>query len=160
MDELLVKSSDIENITTKYLTFLLGEEHYAINLCFIQEIAQNIEKIIKIQNSPDYILGVIKMHDGVIPLIDLRIFYKLSIQTNQQPYVVMIININDDLYGIIVDGILDIIDINQQTLKPLNLSTIVPHYYIEGLAVIENVAFIIFNIKNFIHHEVTHIKTT
>lgn len=149
----IIEGQNVENITTKYLTFLLGGEKYAFNLSFIQEVAQNIENIVKIPNSPVYLIGVVHLNDQVIPLVDLRIFYQLSTLSNQKPYIVVIIKLNDSLYGLIVDTILDIIDIQQSDIKPLNLSTIIPHYYIEGLATIENSTFIIFNLREFIQKE-------
>jgi len=143
----------------KYLTFSLGEEIYAINIFYIQEVVQHIENIIKIHNSPDYILGIVDLQNKAIPIIDLRIFYQLPIKNNTKPYIMIIVNVEDCFYGILVDTILDIIDVTQENLTLFDLEKIILQNYIAGLIKIENATFSIFNIKKFIQEEITKIHS-
>ena len=72
-----VNSEALEEDTQKdkYLTFILGEESYAIGIEFVIEII-GIQAITKIPELPDYIRGIINLRGKIIPVMDVRLKFK------------------------------------------------------------------------------------
>ena len=56
----------------KYLTFLLGNEHYAVAIAKVREIVE-YQKPTRVPNIPACIRGVINLRGAVVPVIDLLV---------------------------------------------------------------------------------------
>ena len=117
-------SNDILNETTvyegKYLTFNLMEEFYGINVDRILQIIA-IPDITKIPKTPPFVKGVINLRGKIIPVIDLRLRFKLpEIEYNDRTSIV-IIKIKSDkgevFIGIIVDKVLEVLDIHSNEIE-------------------------------------------
>lgn len=63
---------DIQNTTSAYLTFALGEEKFAIGVENVQEIVE-LDQVTKVPNAPPYMLGIINLRGRVLPLLDTRL---------------------------------------------------------------------------------------
>ncbi|MFM2090821.1 MAG: hypothetical protein RLZZ127_1310, partial [Planctomycetota bacterium] len=55
----------------KYLTFVLGSEHYGLPILKVQEII-GILDITPVPRMPPHVRGVVNLRGKVIPVIDLR----------------------------------------------------------------------------------------
>ena len=64
----------------KFLTFMLGDEYYAIPIIKIKEII-GMMGITKVPRLPKFIKGVINLRGKIIPVIDLRIKFGLEERT-------------------------------------------------------------------------------
>lgn len=69
-----------EEHSAKYLTFVLGEEQYAISIMNVREII-GMQPITVLPQSPPHIKGVINLRGKVIAVVDLRT--KLGMPENQ-----------------------------------------------------------------------------
>lgn len=56
----------------KYLTFELGGQSYAIDICCIKEILNGCGSIIPVPEFPDYSRGIINLRGDIVPIVDLR----------------------------------------------------------------------------------------
>ena len=61
-----------ENISKAYLTFVLGDEKFAIGVENVQEIVE-YGQVTKVPNAPHYMLGIINLRGRVLPLLDTRL---------------------------------------------------------------------------------------
>ena len=61
----------------EYLTFMLGEEQYGLAIIQVKEI-RGYEPVTKIANAPDFIKGVINLRGDIVPIVDLRVKFKVS----------------------------------------------------------------------------------
>ena len=100
---------DDEANGTQYLTFLLADEQYAVNILQVQEI-RGWEQVTRIPNSPDYVKGVINLRGTIVPVVDLRLRF--------QPYgketVVIVVrttfkNGTERSLGMVVDAVSDVL---------------------------------------------------
>lgn len=65
--------SDIANDTVaQFLTFVLNNEVYGINILNIREII-DYGNITKVPMMPDFIAGVINLRGNVVPVVDLSL---------------------------------------------------------------------------------------
>src|SRR5215213_5969449 len=74
----------------EYLTFTLGREEYGVDILKVQEI-RGYEKPTTIANAPAFIKGVVNLRGTIVPILDLRIKFKLGEATYDQFTVVIIL---------------------------------------------------------------------
>ena len=96
----------------QYLTFLLAQEQYALDILQVQEI-RGWEQVTRIPNSPDYVRGVINLRGTIVPVIDLRLRFGLEAQDYGKETVVIVIRavLGDDSersLGLVVDAVSDV----------------------------------------------------
>lgn len=97
--------------------FVVGEEEYAIPILNIKEIIKPIE-FTRVPSVPEYVLGVFNLRGTVIPLIDLRKRFSLSVtkQTPSTRYIVM--KDDDNIAGFVIDRLTEAIRINRNRIDP------------------------------------------
>ena len=91
----------------EFLAFKIGQEEYGVDILKVQEI-RGYENVTKIANSPDYIKGVVNLRGTIVPIIDMRIRFKLGNPTYDQFTVVIVLNIGNRVIGMVVDSVSDV----------------------------------------------------
>ncbi len=74
---------------SELLTFTLGSEYYGVDILKVQEI-RGYDTVTRIPGSPDFIKGVINLRGAIVPVIDLRIKFRLT-KVDYNDFTVMII---------------------------------------------------------------------
>lgn len=62
---------------SQLVVFTLGEEEYAINISFTQEIMR-IPSLTKMPNTPPFLEGVFNLRGKLIPVFDIKKRFKIS----------------------------------------------------------------------------------
>lgn len=132
---------------SEYLTFTLGSEEYAIDILKVQEI-RGYEQPTLIANAPPFIKGVINLRGIIVPIVDLRIKFKLG-KIEYTPFtVVIILNIVGRVIGVVVDSVSDVISLNASQIRPApDFSGSFDTKYILGLASMEARMMIVTDIE-------------
>lgn len=110
-----------EAVDYKMITFTLGGKDYAIDIMDVKEIAKT-GRFTYVPNTLPFVLGVYNLRGEIIPIIDLRIFFHLS--TPRKDYSqggvedMIIVTMEDQLFGIVVDGIDKVVGISKSTIQP------------------------------------------
>jgi purine-binding chemotaxis protein CheW len=131
----------------EYLTFTLGQEEYGIDILKVQEI-RGYDAVTKIANTPEFIKGVINLRGTIVPIIDMRIKFKLGNVAYDQFTVVIILNIANRVVGMVVDGVSDVIALPSEQIKPApEFGGTLDTQYILGLATVEERMLIIIDIE-------------
>ena len=99
------------------LTFTLGNEEYGIDILKVQEI-RGYEAVTTIANAPEFIKGVINLRGVIVPIVDMRIKFKLGSVTYDETTVVIILNIANRVVGMVVDGVSDVTTLKPDEIKP------------------------------------------
>jgi len=94
----------------QYLTFLLDGQVYGVPIVQVQEI-RGWMSVTPLPNSPPYIKGVLNLRGTIIPVIDLRVRFKLPFRSYDALTVIVVVNIRDRLAGLVVDSVSDVIDV-------------------------------------------------
>jgi purine-binding chemotaxis protein CheW len=61
----------------QYLTFILADEIYAINVANIKEVL-GVPRITRVPRMPEFMNGVINLRGNVVPVLDLRLKFSLG----------------------------------------------------------------------------------
>ena len=99
------------------LTFTLGNEEYGIDILKVQEI-RGYDTVTTIANAPEFIKGVINLRGIIVPIVDMRIKFKLGNVTYNETTVVIILNIAKRVVGMVVDGVSDVTTLKHEEIRP------------------------------------------
>ena len=130
----------------EYLAFKLGTEEYGIDILKVQEI-RGYEAVTRIANAPEFIKGVINLRGIIIPVVDMRIKFNLGEPVYDQFTVVIILNINGRIVGMVVDSVSDVTTLTPEQVKPSpEMGTAFSSDYMIGLGTIDERMLILVNI--------------
>lgn len=129
------------------LTFTLGSEEYGIDILKVQEI-RGYDAVTAIANTPDFIKGVINLRGIIVPIVDMRIKFRLGKVEYDEFTVVIILNIANRVVGIVVDGVSDVIALSEEQLRAApEFSTSLDTQYIMGLGTVDERMIIVVDIE-------------
>lgn len=116
------------------LVFLLGDEEYGVDILKVQEI-RGYDKVTPIPSAPDYLKGVLNLRGVIVPIVDLRVKFRLADIRYDQFTVVVILRIASRVIGLVVDGVSDVIGLTASEVKEApSLGSVVDSSFISGLA--------------------------
>jgi purine-binding chemotaxis protein CheW len=101
----------------EFLAFTLGSEEYGIDILKVQEI-RGYEAVTRIANAPDFVKGVINLRGIIIPVVDMRIKFRLGTPVYDQFTVVIILNIGGRIVGMVVDSVSDVTTLLPEQVRP------------------------------------------
>ncbi len=101
----------------KYLTFRLADEDYGIEIRYVTEII-GIQKITKVPDMAHFIKGVINLRGKVIPVMDVRARFSLSSREYDERTCVIVVNVNEQDIGLVVDRVNEVLDIPAAQVEP------------------------------------------
>lgn len=132
------------------LSFKLGTEHYAIDIMSVQEI-RGYEPVTRIANAPEFVKGVNNLRGDIVPIVDLRIKFKVGEPVYDEFTIVIMLNINDRIVGIVVDAVSDVIALtSEQICPPPDFGVAFESQYLIGLVPVEEHMVILINIEKLI----------
>ncbi len=101
----------------KFLTFVLNGEEYGIEIRHVTEII-GIQNITGVPDMPNYIKGVINLRGKVIPVMDVRLRFGLEERAYDDRTCIIVINIDEQPVGMIVDRVSEVLDIPKSDVEP------------------------------------------
>lgn len=111
MSDLILRPDDAA--MTAYLTFRVGNQWYAVDVLRVYEV-YNLVAISPVPDMPASILGVVNIRGAVVPVIDLRIRFNMADQAlDLDNPIVFLHNDYDNIFGIVVDDVDDVINLSQ-----------------------------------------------
>jgi purine-binding chemotaxis protein CheW len=115
------RASDIGiQLAGKYLTFLLGEEEFGLEILKVQEIIQ-MQKVTRVPRAPEFIRGVINLRGQVIPVVELRKKFGMIPQQDTEKTCIIVVMIQmrerSVTMGIIIDEVKEVLDIEANCIE-------------------------------------------
>lgn len=102
----------------RYLTFLLGKEHYAIPLLQVKEVIEMTEPT-PIPKTPPYFKGIINLRGQVISVLDLRAKLQMDKIENGPKTAIIILDIDPELsVGVVVDRVNSVLAFHTEDISP------------------------------------------
>jgi len=130
----------------QYVVFKLGEEHFAVETAKILSINDMI-KITPVPKAPAHIKGLINLRGSIKSLVDIHLLLNIEPHENQNN--IIILKVNEEEIGIIVDDVEEVIDIDEQKLQKLETRNI--EYYIKGVIELDNRLLTIIDIEKLLN---------
>jgi purine-binding chemotaxis protein CheW len=132
----------------EFLTFRLGAESYGIDILKVQEI-RGYEQPTTIANAPPFIKGVINLRGVIVPILDLRVKFRLPETQYDEFTVVIILNVASRVVGVVVDSVSDVLSLDPDAIRPTPefASNTFDTKYITGLANLDENLLIMLDIE-------------
>jgi len=129
------------------LTFTLGKEEYGIDILKVQEI-RGYDAVTTIANAPEFIKGVINLRGIIVPIVDMRIKFKLGNVSYDETTVVIILNVANRVVGMVVDGVSDVTALKADQIRPApEFGGSLDTQYLQGLGTIDERMLILVDIE-------------
>lgn len=150
MKEEVRNSSDVN----KFLTFMLGEEEYGVEVLKVQEI-RNYETATRIPNTHDYVKGVVNLRGTVVPTIDLRMRFGLRAEYEDTTVTVLVKVKNgtkERTVGMVVDAVSAVTDIADSDKKSApDVGASIDTEFIEHVATIDGRLVILLDVDHLVN---------
>jgi two-component system, chemotaxis family, sensor kinase CheA len=105
-----------EDENTSFITFSLESETYAVPIQAIEEII-GCQEISLLPNVPTFIKGVINLRGELVPVMDLRLKFRLEAREYNPLTVFLIVRIEEKVMGLVVDNVADVLVIDPSRVQ-------------------------------------------
>ncbi len=99
------------------LTFRLSDQEYSLDIMCVREI-RGWTRATPLPHAPSYMKGVINLRGTVLPVMDLAQRLGLPEQQQSDRNVIIVVNHEDSMTGLLVDAVSDIVALTQNDLQP------------------------------------------
>ena len=108
----------------KFLTFLLGNEVYGIEIAIVIEII-GLQPITEMPEMPPYVRGIINLRGKIIPVVDMRLKFKKEFRDYNSRTCIIVVKIKEVLIGLIVDSVAEVVFIaDDNIVSPPNINSV------------------------------------
>jgi len=154
MDQALKAMANKEG---KYLTFSLANEEYGIGILKIKEII-GMMSITTVPRTPEFVKGVINLRGKVIPVIDLRLRFKMEPMDYTDRTCIIVVEIESQsgmvLIGAVVDSVSEVLNVGENDIEESpSFGTKLDTDYILGMAKMEGGVKILLDIDKVLNNE-------
>jgi purine-binding chemotaxis protein CheW len=105
----------------QYLTFLLNEEEYGVEILRVQEI-KGWEGVTRVPHTPRHLLGVMNLRGTVVPVVDLRARFGMPRIQFTAANVVIVVRVQiargEKTVGVVVDGVSEVYNFVAGDIQP------------------------------------------
>jgi len=137
----------------KYLTFTVGKEDYGIEISHVTEII-GIQKITDVPDMPSYIKGVINLRGKVIPVMDVRLRFRMPEREYDDRTCTVVVSVNATPVGLVVDTVKEVVDIPENQIElPPEVAESSTQRYIKGLGKIGEDVKILLDVEKLVRNE-------
>ena len=152
------KELAVENETDnkEYLVFILAEQEYGIDILKVQEIrGYEAQSVTRIANVPAFIKGVTNLRGVSVPIVDLRIKFNLEEVSYDHQTVVVILNLDSRVVGVVVDGVSDVLNLTKSQISdaPQFGSSVLSTEYLTGIGTVGERMLILVDIEKLMTSE-------
>jgi len=149
--------------TTQYLTFKLGDELFALDIAKVREVLDFTE-ITKVPRTPAFMRGVINLRGSVVPVVDMRLKFGMSMTEKTVNTCIIIVEVIVDsettILGALADSVQEVMDLEPDHIEPApKIGTRLSTVFIKGMGKREGKFVIILDVdKIFSTDELALVK--
>ncbi|MGE4294628.1 MAG: chemotaxis protein CheW [Campylobacterales bacterium] len=104
------QKSQAAALKNRYLTFVLEEEQYGVEILRVKEII-GYQPPTHIPRTPAYVLGVLNLRGSIIPVIDLRAKLEMARREPDEQTAIIISTLHETSIGFVVDRVQEVASI-------------------------------------------------
>lgn len=143
-------TSSIIETADQFLTFMLGEEEYGVEILKVQEI-KSWGPYTPLPKSPEHVLGVINLRGAIVPMIDLRCRFDLpSVEYTTTTAIIIVRSVIEEqmrIIGLVVDRVSEVYHLDSEAIQETSDSTgLARGEYIRGFGQTEDKMVILINL--------------
>ena len=105
-----------------FLTFLLEQEFFAVNVKKVLEVLEK-QHITRVPRTPDHILGILNFRGDILPVVNTRLKFHLPSLHSEEKNYIIVFDISNDTGKFIIaataDAVKDVIEIADDEIMPV-----------------------------------------
>ncbi len=137
----------------QYVTFNLNHEEYAIDALNVQEIIE-LSNITRVPHLPDFLKGVINLRGNIIPVVDLKLKFRMNSGSYQKHTCVIVTEFSGGVMGILVDSVSDVLHMSEGSISEApSFGTKIKTDFIKGMGKIADRLVLILDIDKVLTDE-------
>ncbi len=137
----------------KYLTFVVENEGYGIEIEYVTEII-GLQSITEVPELPDFILGIINLRGQIIPVMDVRKRFKKASADYDDRTCIIVIEVEEVAIGLIVDTVSEVLNITEENIvDPPKSKRGFSNKYVKSIGKIEDAVTLILDCVKLINDE-------
>ena len=149
------QSSTQTDSKDQYLTFMLADEEYGVDIMKVHEI-RGWDCATAIPNTPEYLQGVSNLRGMVVPIIDLRKCFQLPKAEFNSSTVEVIVKVVSDAgertVGLVVDAVSEVYYLAEEAIGDTpDLCGAISTNFVKGLATMDEKMIILLDIDLLIN---------
>lgn len=141
------------NTVREYLTFALATEEYAVDILDVQEI-RSYEAVTPIHGLPALVKGIINLRGDIVPVVDLRIKFKLGSPRYDGTTALIVLNMAGRIVALVVDGVSDVVALAPSQIRPApQFGAVMDTRFLSGLGTLGERMLILLDIAQVLSSE-------
>src|SRR5215475_10928540 len=105
-------------LPTQVISFAIGDDQYGVDIMSVREI-KGWSEISHLPRQPEYVRGVLNLRGAMVPIIDLRCRFGQGLTEATPIHVVIIVQVDSQLIGLLADRVLDIVSFDAAPIQPV-----------------------------------------
>lgn len=154
-DKITLKGNVKETSGQEYLVFTLANQEYGIDILKVQEIrGYDAQTVTRIANVPNFIKGVTNLRGVIVPIVDMRMKFDLETVNYDTETVVVILNLDTRVVGIVVDGVSDVLVLQPEQISAApSAGNTFSSEYLTGIGTVDQRMLILVDIEKLMTSE-------
>ena len=148
MSNVAMSTPSDPTFASEYLTFVLGAEEYGVDILKVQEI-RGCDAVTRLPEAPDYVKGVINLRGLIVPVVDMRVKFRLPHAEYGPTTVMIVLNVGTRVVGMVVDAVSDVLQLDQAQLRPVPELTgiAIDRRFLTGLGLVDERMLVLIDIE-------------
>lgn len=139
----------------QFVIFTVNDEEYGLDIAEISSI-ERMPEIFKIPNAPYYIEGLVNLRSKVLTVFNLRKHFNMPCPEFDENTKIIVAKTLSSEIGIIIDGVKEIVKIEDNSLKPAPKSrSRARDKFLAGAAEIGGRRILMLNVEKVLSEEAT-----
>ena len=133
---------------TEFISFAIGNDQYGVDIMAVREI-KGWSEITHLPKQPEYVRGVLNLRGVIVPIVDLRCRFGQGVTEATPLHVVIIVQIDQQLVGLLADRVLDIVSFDATKVQPVpRTASNAEVEFLSGLVTIDNAMIALIDLGN------------
>jgi purine-binding chemotaxis protein CheW len=105
-------------VAKEFVSFAVGADQYGVDIMSVREIRE-WSKVTRLPKQPDYVRGVLNLRGVMVPIVDLRCRFGQGLTEATPQHIVIVVQIDERVIGLLVDRVLDILALASNAILPV-----------------------------------------
>src|ERR1700689_198934 len=137
-------------IPTQLISFAIGDDQYGVDIMAVREI-KGWTEITHLPRQPDYVRGVLNLRGVIVPIIDLRCRFGQGTTEATPLHIVIIVQVEARLIGLLADRVLDILSFEASQVQPVpQIARASRVDFLSGLVTIDGTMIALIDLPNLL----------
>lgn len=102
----------------EFVVFKVGKQEFCVEITSTREI-RGWTQSTTLPNTPDSLVGVINLRGTILPIVNLAKRLGLPANAPTERHVVIVVQVGEKAFGLLVDSVSDILDVDPNDLRAL-----------------------------------------